>query len=106
MRDTANIAERTRTGESLRGQCLQSDAKRKHGYKGSNTNGNAECRERIAKHSFAQIAHRQFAQIPRFQCCAPSVTSRPSERSAMRFANLSAKGRSCVTKMMVIPKES
>src|SRR5712691_1561634 len=90
-------------GEALRGQCLQTDAQRKHGHQGSDTDSNAQGRERVAKHSFAQIARRQFAQVSRFQGCTPSLTSRPSERSAMRFANFSARGRSCVTMMIVIP---
>src|SRR5882762_6046361 len=98
--------EQARAREALGGKCLQPNAQRKHGHEGSNTDRNAQRGERVAKHSFPQIAYRQFAQVSRFQRCAPSLTSRPSERSAIRFANFCARGRSCVTMMMVIPRES
>ena len=98
--------EQAGTREALRGQGLQPDTQRQHRHQGSYTDGNAKRGERIPKHSFAQIANGEFAQVSCFQRCAPSLTRRPSESCAMRFANLSARGRSWVTMMMVIPRES
>jgi len=75
-------------------------------HQGSNTDGNAKRGERIAKHGLTQIAYRRVRSgLALFNASTPSLTRRPSESCAMRFANFSASGRSCVTIMMVIPRE-
>src|SRR3984893_12119802 len=105
MRGNEHGIKQTGIGQALRGQLLQANAKREHGDQRGHADGDPQRGQRVAQDGLAQIAQSEFAEVAGFHDCTPALANLPSATEAMRSANLSARGRSCVTSTMVIPSD-
>jgi len=84
--------EKARAREALRGQSLQADASESMATREADADSNAKSCERVAKHSFAQIAATASSLRPGFQRAAPSLDEPSIGKKRDALANFSAKG--------------